>query len=538
MRLLSRPLSRNVLLFACAVAVMAATVWGVGRLERDTVTTSFSQTEAVQAILTAMLDQETSLRGYLQTGREDFLGPYRIGQRELTRATGEARRTTDSDDRAVQRLLDRSEAQAYRWRVEADDAIAEARRTGVRTVVVTDAVRRKAAMDVLRDTIAELKTHLQADRTRALARTGTLSVLLIVGISIVFALGGWFGIGRPASIRDRRERREAARRERQAQFARTLQFMDSEEETHDLVRRHIEQALPGSEALVLQRNNSADRLEAATPLSGDHPMAGPLEAAEPRACLAVRLGQPHTRGEGDLLQCSLCGAVERPASTCTPLLVSGEVIGSVLVGHDEGLDAHAERLLEDTVNQAAPVLANMRNLAIAEQRAATDSLTGLPNRRAIQDALRRMFAHAARSEQSLAAVALDLDHFKQVNDRHGHDVGDDVLAAVAHALTATLRASDFVGRQGGEEFLVLLPDTGLDGALVAAENLRAAIAALRIPGLNRAITASFGVAVHPEDAGESADLLRQADRALYAAKEAGRDRVCASAASVSPDTPA
>ena len=118
----------------------------------------------------------------------------------------------------------------------------------------------------------------------------------------------------------------------------------------------------------------------------------------------------------------------------------------------------------------------------------------------------------------------DLDHFKLVNDVHGHDRGDEVLADVGAAVTACLRGSDFAGRYGGEEFLVLLPGSDRDGALATAERLREAIAAVRVRD-DGIVTASLGVAVMPEDAGEGAELLRCADRALYAAKRAGRDRV-------------
>jgi diguanylate cyclase (GGDEF)-like protein len=346
-------------------------------------------------------------------------------------------------------------------------------------------------------------------------------------------------IGRPAARRDERDRQDAARRDRQGEFARTLQFMDSEAETHDLVRRHLERNIADSEVVVLQRNNSADRLEATTDLPADHPLPEALVGADPRSSLAVRLGRQYAGSSADLLRCDLCGKTDRELATCTPLLVSGEVIGSVLVAHDEPLGRAGREYVADTVTQAAPVVANLRNLAVAEQRAATDSLTGLANRRSVQDTLRRMLAQAARSETSLAAIALDLDHFKLVNDRFGHDKGDDVLAATAQALTGTLRTSDFVGRQGGEEFIVLLPDTGLDGALVAAENLRGAIARLEVPGLDLPVTASFGVAVYPEDAVDPGLLLRHADRALYAAKEAGRNRVEAAAGRAgSPQTAA
>jgi diguanylate cyclase (GGDEF)-like protein len=171
------------------------------------------------------------------------------------------------------------------------------------------------------------------------------------------------------------------------------------------------------------------------------------------------------------------------------------------------------------------VLANLRTLSLAETRALTDTLTGLPNKRSIEDTLTRMAAHAGRSLSPLAAIMLDLDHFKQVNDLYGHNKGDQVLAAVGTTITACLRESDFAGRYGGEEFLLLLPDTDRAGALVTAERLRNAIAALRIPGEDRAVTASLGLAVMPDDAGDSSLLLRCADRALYAAKRGGRNRI-------------
>jgi len=119
---------------------------------------------------------------------------------------------------------------------------------------------------------------------------------------------------------------------------------------------------------------------------------------------------------------------------------------------------------------------------------------------------------------------LDLDHFKQINGTFGHERGDDVLAAVGAVLSATIRASDFVGRNGGEEFIMLLPDTDADRAVVVAEKLRAAIGEINVSGVQRAITVSLGIAAIPEHAGDGVQLVRSADRALYAAKTNGRNR--------------
>lgn len=119
---------------------------------------------------------------------------------------------------------------------------------------------------------------------------------------------------------------------------------------------------------------------------------------------------------------------------------------------------------------------------------------------------------------------LDLDHFEQVNDRFGHTAGDEVLAAVGAARTARLRESDFAGRFGGEEFLVLLPDTDPTGALLVAEKVRAAVAGIRVPGVERDLTATAGIADLLAHGGTAASMLREADRALYTAKAEGRDR--------------
>ena len=208
-----------------------------------------------------------------------------------------------------------------------------------------------------------------------------------------------------------------------------------------------------------------------------------------------------------------------------PSLVGGQVIGSVLVLHDQPLGADAEGRLRESVTQAGPILANLRTLARAERRAATDALTGLPNARAVQDTLTRMAAQSARSLTPLTAIMIDLDRFKALNDDFGHEAGNDVLAAAAQALQGTLRASDFVGRYGGEEFVALLPHTDRDGGTEVGEKLRLAMTQVRAAGVERGVTASFGVASLPEDAPDGPGLLRQADRALYRAKELGRNGV-------------
>jgi len=312
----------------------------------------------------------------------------------------------------------------------------------------------------------------------------------------------------------------------QAEFADILQIAGDEDEAHGLLQRHLERTLPATSAVVLNRNNSADRLEAVTPLPAGSPLPGTLRGAEPRSCLAVRSGRVHRAngGRAALLSCPVCAPVPG-TSCCLPLTVGGEVIGSVLLSRPEPYSEAEEQRISESVQQAAPVLANLRNLAVAEIRAATDGLTGLPNKRAVNDALKRTFAQAATTQAPLALLLLDLDHFKQVNDQRGHPVGDQVLANVGATLRNVLRVRDFAGRNGGEEFAVLLPDTSITEALEIAERIRAAVAEISLPGSDVSVTASIGAAVFPDHASTPDRLERLADAALYLAKRQGRNRV-------------
>lgn len=354
---------------------------------------------------------------------------------------------------------------------------------------------------------------------------GALALLLLAFISLRIAQRQ-LAEGEASRASEAR-RAEAERRyyETQHEFTEVMQITRDESEAYELLKRHLERSVPGSEVVVLNRNNSHDRLEPMTELPEDWAMARKLVAAEPDSCLAVRLGKPHERGSGvePLLTCELCG--DGPSSTCVPSLVGGEVIGAVHVRHSEPLDAEATRRVETSITQASPVLANLRNLALSQARALTDELTGLANRRAIDDTLKRMAAQADRTSTPLAAVLFDLDHFKRINDLCGHEKGDEVLAAVGVTAATSVRASDFVGRYGGEEFVLLLPDTDRERAIVLAEKMRLAISGISVAGVSQPIAASLGVAAIPEDATEPTSLLRAVDRALYVAKTQGRNRV-------------
>ena len=207
-----------------------------------------------------------------------------------------------------------------------------------------------------------------------------------------------------------------------------------------------------------------------------------------------------------------------------PLIAAGQRFGALeLVG--ESFSKEERMNAASLVAHAVVALENARLHGMVERQALVDGLTGLANRRAASDALHAEAARAQRLETPLSVVLADLDGFKEVNDVHGHAVGDEVLRVFADVLRETLRESDVAGRWGGEEFLLLLPGADEEGAAQLADRIRIALAGRDIPsapGLR--VTASFGVA---EFAGESntEQLVDAADSALYRAKRAGRDRV-------------
>jgi len=501
-------------LLVAAVLLSAAAVWIASAAQRDTAERVAGQAQLAQDMLTAMLDQETGLRGYLLNGREPFLEPYVKGRRDLDQALVQGRAEARGDQRAI-RLIDQEESIAREWQTLAEQEIRVARQRKFGIPDIDQSFLRKNYMDRFRSLNADLQTRVETRRSEQLQEAGRLSVAIILGLGLVFGALG--------SLLIRRARQT---RGREREFAETLQVMRSEGEAHALLRQHLERTIKGGRVTVLTRNNSANRLVASTDLDAADPLRDPLEDAKPQTCLAVRLAQPYERSESSepLLQCELCGK-SAGGSLCQPLIVGGQVLGSVLLRKRAVPSQAARERLEQTVSRAAPALANLRNLALAEARAQTDPLTGLANKRAIEETVKRMHAQSMRLGSPMSVLVLDLDHFKRVNDTYGHPRGDEALAATADSMSSTVRDSDFVGRMGGEEFIVLLPDTANDAAVHVAQKLRRAIEALVIPGVPTGITASVGVATYPDDAVESDAVLRLADRALYLAKKLGRNRV-------------
>ncbi|MFL5846947.1 MAG: diguanylate cyclase [Solirubrobacteraceae bacterium] len=522
-------LGRTRPLLVLAALLIGLAVWVSGTVQRNTADHAREASFGAQSLLTSMLDQETGVRGFLLTAREDFLDPYRSGLTAYDHALSDLRgEITEGTARA---RLAQTAGTAETWQRQAVELIASVRTHGARDAVsLSRALARKQAFDRFRQSVMSLQDELERDRAHDTRLASILSAVISLFLALLIGSTGAFVIGR--QVKEARQRRagEHQYRESQTEFIETMQLAENESEAHDLLRRHVERSVPDTQVVVLNRNNSADRLEPGTRVE-DAGLAERLEGAQPKSCLAVRLGRENHRDstETPLMSCELCGK-SAGAATCRPLVVGSEVIGSVLVTRHGDFGPQDRERLRDSVAQAAPALANLRNLALAEKRAATDALTGLPNRRAIEDTLKRMIAQASRTMAPLSALMVDLDHFKTINDLYGHELGDEALAALGALLTDSLRESDFAGRQGGEEFIVLAPATDAAGAAVLGENLRAAIESLQVAGLDHRLTASIGVATFPDVAAGGTGLVRMADRALYAAKELGRNRVETAAA--------
>ena len=213
-----------------------------------------------------------------------------------------------------------------------------------------------------------------------------------------------------------------------------------------------------------------------------------------------------------------------------PLRVEGQMIGAIMVGGATRArytpdDAAA---VAELARHAAIALRNAHLHAAVAQAAQTDALTGLFNRGALMERLERELDRSRRYARPLALIFFDLDRFKNLNDTYGHPFGDRVLRELARTATHTLRSIDLVGRYGGEEFIAVLPETDGAQALVVADRLRANISRLRLDapsGADVRATISAGIAVFPEHAITMDALIRVADTALYAAKNAGRNRV-------------
>ena len=515
----------------------------------------------------AMLDQETGLRGWLATGDPVFLQPYRDGRGHARTAVSQllrdVRDSPDVTDRVLATLLARQE-----WQNWASQAAAKKFTPGQRSggALAHFLLEGKALFDAYRATDTVSTTAIRDRRTEALARQNT--ALIVVFASYLVLLGAT-GV---VTVRRRRRLQETvlapiedlhqtigrlrggdlsaraaatsvpelaeigtalgrlATELDEAGTAATdreirLAFLANRFETVVRVGREIAGSLSIRYVSSTVTTAAADLLGTSTTLwlrggeqgfhaihrsSDPHGVAAPASLTpRPVVLTAAADALPATAGDRRAYPLVLAGMVTAVLEVETPIV-----------------DDDTEQVLTSLLSTAAAALESAHLHSTAREQAEMDGLTHLPNRRRFEHDIDAEWERCRRYGRPLSLVMMDLDHFKRLNDEHGHLLGDQVLREVADAIGRALRSTDTAYRYGGEEIVVLLRETGLEDAAAAAERLRTAVAGVSIedhPDLS--VTTSAGVAARHSTMSHYTGLVARADKALYEAKRLGRDRV-------------
>jgi diguanylate cyclase (GGDEF)-like protein len=315
-----------------------------------------------------------------------------------------------------------------------------------------------------------------------------------------------------------------------------LQSCHSAEEIFGVVQHAIRKLFPADSGGLAMLRASGNLMETMA-VWGDAPPR--QRVFSPDECWGFRRGRPHLVEEGDSpLRCAHLTPEDGPVSMCVPMVAQGDNLGILQFSFsssddreptpEPGLQSTRGRLAVALAEHIGLALANLRLREALRNQSIIDPLTGLFNRRYLEQTLERECRRAVRAGRPLAVVMLDVDHFKRFNDTWGHEGGDAVLKDLAALLLRSFRGEDMACRYGGEEFVLVLADASLEAARERAEQLRRQIGELSVRHRGEplgAITASLGLAGLPEHGVTPETLLATADQALYDAKRAGRNRV-------------
>ncbi|MCW1976911.1 diguanylate cyclase [Xanthomonas campestris] len=506
----------------------------------------------VDEIQARVLDAESAERGYLLTGNDAYLLDYQTSVERLPILIGNLRRKIADNPSQVahldqlQHLVDtRLKQIQHVLDVYADSGL-EAARTSIRQTAfrTTSAIREQALTMVQRE--QELLA-LRAESSRQSALL--LLILALAGIPFGLAVVGTvYGL----LMRELRHRAQAERHAARAnqelgesigalqrsaadlnllsRYTGLLQSCVSAEEALDVTSRTLAHLLPGIAGSVYLLRASQDRAEVIS--HWGTPLVHSASHLLPEECWALRRGQPHLIE--DLARDAPCAHIDLPdasvaiTTACLPMSAQGTQLGFLFLSAPGPAPMPRLEIAEAAAEQLSLALSNLRLRESLRRQSIRDALTGLYNRRYLEEALSHELARCARRDLPLSVLMLDVDHFKQFNDGQGHAGGDLLLAAVGELLLTRLRAEDVACRYGGEEFTVILPETDGEEAMRVAEQIRGHIAALAVSDGQRAlprVTASIGVASFPADGELGSALIQKADAALYVAKRQGRNRV-------------
>lgn len=531
------------------------------RVERNLVEQHLDLVRNVQSLL---VDAETGQRGYVLTGKDVFLQPYHIASSMIRPALTRLRQayagSPPEDIAKVEELIQHAEmkmshlAMVVRLRSESGFEAGAAEITSGRGKQLMDSVR-----DISADLVATEIQHV-ALLERKLERNlrwavflSAITFLVTLGLGRFMYLSMRKTVQRQAELaRQQNESAAAAvaattqlsqslvdleQRNREigllAELAQLLQTELSQEEALQLASTYCKRLLRTSSGTFYLYRNSADALQPAA--FWGHSQGSPdadFALLSPQDCWAIRRGRRHVVEENHDIACRHYASEFETGATanwCLPLIAYGEVLGLLYIrfpGPGAAPDASLQ-CAEAVAEQTALALANSSMRQVLQSQSIKDPLTGLYNRRFMEETLERELARAKRSHSALSVVMVDLDNFKALNDHHGHPAGDAVLQTCSALLQRSLRASDIACRFGGEELMVILPDCSTEDAVIKADTIRASFEAMtygEIDGLLR-VTASFGVACTTQCGFDKSVLLKSADAALYSAKRGGKNRV-------------
>jgi diguanylate cyclase (GGDEF)-like protein len=320
-----------------------------------------------------------------------------------------------------------------------------------------------------------------------------------------------------------------------------LQACLTTSEAYRVIAHFVQLLFPNLSGAVFTITSSKNLVEAVTSW-GKEPLNSQM-LFSPNECWALRRGRSHYLEQGDnSLTCDhishfvndldnssvdFCRLTE---SLCVPMMAQGEAIGVLhLTANYLGEFTEAKRQLANTVcEHIALALANLKLRETLQNQSIRDPLTSLFNRRYLEESLEREIQRAARQQQPVGIIMLDVDHFKRFNDTFGHDAGDAVLRELGSFLKKCIRGSDIACRYGGEELTLILPEASLEITKQRAETIREQVKQLMLEHRRQplgVITLSLGVACFPEHGKSGEAVIHAADAALYCAKREGRDRV-------------
>jgi diguanylate cyclase (GGDEF)-like protein/PAS domain S-box-containing protein len=319
------------------------------------------------------------------------------------------------------------------------------------------------------------------------------------------------------------------------EMADMMQACQASEEAYGTIGHFMPRFFPNDAGALYMLNNSRNLFDMVASW-GKTPPA--ISVFAPDDCWSVRRGRLHkVDNPREALLCRHVSALCCGGYLCVPLVAQGETLGVLHLesgSHSEGPEAGPSMLKEQLAlalaEDMALALANLRLRETLRSQAIRDPLTGLFNRRYMEETLERELNRAKRAGSPIAVIMMDLDHFKTYNDTFGHNAGDEILSALGNLVKSQIRGEDIACRYGGEEFLLIIPGAAMGVALERAELLRQAVKGMHVhQGGLKPITLSLGVAVYPVQGETGLDLIRAADAVLYQAKRAGRDRVMAAA---------